>query len=569
MPSPRTAGRYSPSSSRSPRRVRCRRRSTRSRPRSRPACTTSSSRTQRPIRRPSTSTSTARSSASTPRAPTAGAGPTRARRRTRRWSSAAPRASSSARARSGSSRPASAARPSSGRSHRVEHGDFRDKSYWLTTRAYEPGPPLPGDRTVDVAIVGGGYTGLSTALEIRRARPDLSVAVLEAEVVGFGASGRNGGFAMTLFGLDLAVTAARFGDARAAEAHRHMRSAVDAVGELVGRERIDCDYTRGGLLVVGFTRAHVERLESEVEHFHRLGFGDIELWDGARVRAAVDSPRYLGAKHDPFCAVLNPAKLCWGLRDAAVRAGATVYERTPVAEVRLREDPIRVVTPHGTVRAGKLVLATNAFSRWLPALHRKAAPVFTYVVMTEPLDTTRLGPIGWKGRQGIEDARNLVHYYRLTADDRLVMGGGAVNYFRGGLPGADLDERIHADLEAHARWLFPSLEGVRFTHRWGGPVSVPLDMAPALGTLGDGGRVFYSLGCVGHGVSLSIKNGEVLRDLVLGEESDLTRLFFVNRRVVPFPPEPLRWVLAHAIRDGLVLHDRWAERGVRQGPGTG
>src|SRR5262249_43408697 len=387
--------------------------------------------------------------------------------------------------------------------------NFTEKSFWLSSRPYKPGSRLDGSIRADVTIIGGGFTGLSSAYYLRRERPDMRVVVLESEVVGYGASGRNGGFAMTLFGLTLEATALRFGREKAAQAHRYMLAAVDHVGELVRENGIECDYERTGLLVVATSKAWEKRLRKEVELAHSLGLEDLEYWDEAKTRSAVYSPHYRGAKYESACALINPAKLAWGMKAAAKKHGAEIYEQTPVSSVETG-GKILIKTAGGTVETEKVVFATNAFSSLFPQLKSKAFPVYTYIVLTEPLGEERLEPIGWRGRQGIEDGRNLVHYYRLTADNRLLMGGGDVKYYYNGYPGKDRHEGVFRDLESYVGELFPSLRGVRFTHKWGGPVSVPLDMAPALGRLGNDRRIVYSLGCVGHGVALTNMNGRVI-----------------------------------------------------------
>ena len=408
--------------------------------------------------------------------------------------------------------------------------DYREKSYWLTTEAYQPSPPLEGDLSVDVAIIGGGFTGLSTALHLRQAEP-VDVAVLESEVVGYGASGRNGGFAMTLFGLTLGFTKLRFGRERAKEAHHYMERAVDYVGELVESYGIDSEYELPGFLRVATTPGYVKRIQHEIELARSLGIEGIEWLEargGGGTRAVAALPRGLvGAAlraDQPGQARLGAEARGRSLRRPRLRAHAGHRHRAHERRHRAR-------TPRGTVRAKKLVLATNAYSHLIPQARRKQVPAFTYIVLTEPLTPERLETIGWRGREGIEDARNLVHYYRLTADNRLLMGGGDVSRLR----------RRHGHGRASAclrraggvrRGVFPGLAGVQFTHRWGGPVSVPVDLVPAIGLLGDE-RVVYSLGCVGHGVSLTQLNGRTIADLLLGRETDLTSVLFVNRRVDP------------------------------------
>ena len=432
---------------------------------------------------------------------------------------------------------------------------FEAKSFWMTTRPYRPGPPLRGDLEVDVAIVGGGFTGLASAYFLKRDEPGLRVALLEREVLGFGASGRNGGFNMTLFGLTLSITALRFGKARAREAHHYMERAVDTLRDLVRDLRLDCDYEHPGFLRVATSENYRKRILHEIELAHRLGLGGIEWIDAARLAEEVRSPLYLGAWWEPRCGLLNPAKLAWAWKDVVELMGVRVLERTPVRELEREGGRLRLETPGGTVRAGKVVLATNAWSHFFPRLRRKQIPAWTHIVLTEPLTEAQRRGIGWARRQGIEDARDLVHYYRLTADGRLLMGGRDVTPPRGDDMDRDLNPATFAGLERDVAEIFPPLKGIRFTHRWGGPVSVPVDMAPALGYAGDR-DVVYSLGCVGHGVSLTHLNGRTVADLVLERKTDLTDVFFVNRRTIPWPPRPLQGLLVKGILGFMHYEDR-------------
>jgi glycine/D-amino acid oxidase-like deaminating enzyme len=213
------------------------------------------------------------------------------------------------------------------------------------------------------------------------------------------------------------------------------------------------------------------------------------------------------------------------------------------------------------VEAEKVVFATNAFSGRFPQLANKQFPVYTYIILTEPLTDEQLGSIGWSGRQGIEDGRNMIHYYRLTADNRILFGGSdAVVHFGGALD-RDRNPRAFRRLERDLRRTFPSLGDVRIEYRWGGPVSVPLDFFPAMGYAGEDKRVSYALGCVGHGVAMMNMAGQIMRDLVLERETEFTDLFFVNRRVIPLPPEPLRFAVGESIRWALKAQDAWEARG--------
>jgi len=441
--------------------------------------------------------------------------------------------------------------------------DYSDKSFWLATYGeYTPNPPVKGDLNVDVAIIGGGFTGLATAYNLCKDDPGMKVAVLEAEVVGFGASGRNGGFSMTLFGLEPAVTKSLFGQQRTVEAHRYMERAVDYVDALVKEHKIQSDYEFPGFLRAATTPGYVKRIQHDLEILTSMGVTGIEWIDAGKIRTEVDSPLFLGGWWEPRCGLLNPAKQARELKRIAQKAGAYIYEETPVLEIK-RAPRFTLRTPEGTVTAEKVVFATNAYSHLIPGLRSKQVPAFTHMVVTEPLTEKQLATIGWKHRQGIEDARNLVHYFRLTADNRIAMGGSDVSITYGRNMERDLNPRTFADLERDVVHLFPHLKGIRFTHRWGGPVSVPMDMAPAIGFLGDP-RAIYSLGCVGHGVSMTHLNGRTIADLLLERKTDLTEVWFVNRKMIPWPPEPLRLLASQAIRGYMRIEDALYERNMRK-----
>jgi glycine/D-amino acid oxidase-like deaminating enzyme len=441
--------------------------------------------------------------------------------------------------------------------------DYSDKSFWLATYGtYEPSPALQGDVHVDIAIIGGGFTGLSAAYNLRKEDPGVSVAVLESEVVGFGASGRNGGFSMTLFGLEPAVTKALFGHQRTVEAHRYMERSVDYVDKLVREHNIQSDYWYPGFLRAATTPGYVKRIQNDIKILTTLGITGISWIEADKIRKEVDSPRFLGGWWEPRSALLNPAKQVRELKRLALEAGARVFEQAPVLEIQ-RNLYFKLITPEGKLTAKKVIFATNAYSHLIPQLRRKQVPAFTHMVVTEPLTSDQLAAIGWANRQGIEDARNLVHYFRLTIDNRIAMGGSDVSITYGGNMEHDLNPQTFADLERDIIWLFPHLKGIKITHRWGGPVSVPVQMAPAIGYLGDE-RAIYSLGCVGHGVSMTHLNGRTLADLALERKTDLTDVWFVNRSLIPWPPEPLRLVASHAIRGYLRLEDQLYERDINR-----
>ena len=435
------------------------------------------------------------------------------------------------------------------------------ESMWRETYgAYTPGPPLTEDVAVDVAIIGGGFTGLTTAYELRRADPGLDVAVLEAREIGYGSSGRNGSFGMTVVGLGFSATAMIKGKDYLVRAHRYMCRAVDALWELTQRESLDADAIRPGFLRVATTDRYLKKIRKEVELMNSLGFDDIHFLDERETRARVDSPLHLGAMWEPRLVLIHPLKLVRAEKELAQRVGARVYENSPVTRVhRPKGRPMRLETPGGTVTAEKVVFATNAYSHLFPALRRKQVAAFTYMQSTEPLTEEQLAPIGWEGKEGVEDARNLIHFYRLTLDNRIAIGAGPIGFTWGDDMDGDHSERAWQEQESHFRATFPHLRDVKFTHRWGGPFSVTLDLNPAMGYLGNE-RAVYSLGCIGHGVSMTHLNAQTIRDLILERETDLTDGPFVNRTVLPWPPEPLRSLLGHTMRAFLRLED-WAKEG--------
>ena len=420
-------------------------------------------------------------------------------------------------------------------------------------------PALGGDLRCDMAVVGGGFAGIATAYYLKKAQPSLKVAVLEGYVIGYGASGRNAGFAMTTFGLMMSITKMLFGPEKTRQSHRYMERAVDLVGELVAEHKLDCDYERPGFLRIATTPAYSKRIEEEVKLVKSLGLTGVDWIEADEVQKRVKSPLYMGAWWEPRCALVNPARLAREMKRVAMQFGAEVYERTPVLEIKRGTLGFTIKTPKGNVTASKIALATNAYSLSIPELKAMQQPVWTYIVLTEPLTRGQLDEMGWQGREGIEDYRNLVHYYRLTPENRLLMGGREVIVKYGASMDNDMNPKVFTQLEQDIVDFYPCLKGVKITHRWGGPVSVPMDMIPALGYLDDH-RAVYSLGCMGHGVSLTHLNGEVMADLLMERKSEWTECFPVNRKVFNWPPEPIRFAGEMAILAYLHAEDAWLER---------
>jgi len=449
------------------------------------------------------------------------------------------------------------------------HALYEETSFWARSYGeYRPNSALAGDVRVDVAIVGGGFTGLSTALEVRRIDPAARVVVLEAAVVGYGASGRNGGFNMTLFGLEPEVTRLRWGRQRTIDAHRYAQRAVASVRRLVEEHGLDSDYRHTGMLRVSYSSAQLRRLERTWKLMQSLGIDDgVTMRDTAWLRDEFRTQRYLGAIHEQETGILNPCKHVRELKRLAIAAGAQVHERTPVELISREGGLIRLRTPRGTVSAERLVVAANAYTsalRGLPELRARQIPVWTFQVVTAPLDAAQWQSLGWRGQQSFEDNRQFVHYFRPTVDGRITMGGGDVTIPAAGHFDHDFAPQVWRHCGEHLKWIYPQLGDVRVEYRWGGPVSVNADLTPEIGMIGDE-RVIYATGCIGHGVSLTHLNGRLIAELLAGRRTELTEFWIVNRKAMPWPREPLSFVARHVMYRGLKLWDWWEERSLRAG----
>lgn len=402
-------------------------------------------------------------------------------------------------------------------------------------------PPLEGSTTADVAIVGGGYTGLWAAYYLKRLQPDLDVVLLEAEVCGFGASGRNGGWATHEFSINRERAAARHGRRAVVGLLRAACSAVDEIGEVAADEGIDCDYAKGGTLTFATNSAQVERLRRLIEYEHRWGFGeeDFRWLDRGQTEEEARCAGALGAVYTPHCAAVHPAKLAVGLAAAVEGKGVRIVEQTRVTGIQ----PGRVHTPRGDVKAPTILRCTEAFTVGFPGMRRRYAPVYSLMVATEPLPPSTWEEIGLAGRPTFNDGRHLVIYGQRTADGRFAFGGRGAPYHFGSrmLPEFDRHGPTHEAVEAVLRSLFPQIAEARISHRWGGAVAIPRDWQaavvydPATG-MGEAG------GYVGAGVAASNLAGRTLADLVLGRDTDLTHFPWVGHRSPPWEPEPLRWL---------------------------
>lgn len=440
-------------------------------------------------------------------------------------------------------------------------GRYRAVSFWQQTVDVEPGEPLSGDLSCDVAIVGGGFSGLSTACELRRQAPELEVVLIEREVIGHGASGRNGGFAMPLIGWDLTHAVGALGEETGKQAYDLMYEAVDYVKCTVAQQKIDCDLEATGYLLLATCPSRERRLRHEAELGDRLGYGYRWL-EGGQLDAYIRSPAFRGGVFDPRPAIINPAKLARGLKHLAQSRGAAVYEQTPLVEL-IDGDPVTLRTPQARIQAKCVVLAVNGYGGAVGFMPARVLPVHTYIVLTEPLSDRQLDEIGWsEHRASLETARNLIHYFRLTADNRILFGGEDAQLYWGGKY-RDQNPRFFARLESRLRQYFPTLSDVKITHRWGGVLGVTLDMFPSFGRGGRHGNVFHATAYCGHGVALSNYAGYLLAPHILNRFGKVSPTgapetpFFFERQPTWLPPDPLRWAGMQLYRFGLRIDDRW------------
>jgi len=431
--------------------------------------------------------------------------------------------------------------------------------FWLDDpEAPKPMPPLDGAEAADLAVIGGGFSGLWTALLAKERDPRRNVVLVEGRRIAWAGTGRNGGFCSASLTHGLANGLERF-PAELPVLDRLGRENLDQIEAAVARYEIDCDFARTGELTVATEEWQLAGLAENAAIARDLG-AQVRLLDGPAVRSELHSPNYLGGLWDVTgCATVDPARLAWGLRRACLAAGVRVYEHTPVLSIGSARVSDRLVlrTPSGSVLADRVALAPGAFAPLLRRLKYYLVPVYDYVLMTRPLSRAQLASIGWQHRQGVGDAGNQFHYYRLTADNRILWGGYDAVYYYGSKIAARLDQRppTFAALAAHFCETFPQLDGLEFTHQWGGVIDTCSRFCAFFGTARSG-RLAYVAGYTGLGVGASRFGASVMLDLLSGSSTELTELNLVKTKPLPFPPEPVRaagigltrWSLARADR---------------------
>ena len=425
--------------------------------------------------------------------------------------------------------------------------DYRSRSLWLdgVPGDLAPRASLPGPLDVDVAIVGAGFTGLWTAYYLRKADPHLRIAVLEREIAGFGASGRNGGWCHTTFPGSREEAAKRHGRQKVIDQQRALHATVREIARVVDEEHIDARFSMGGQLDLALTPVQLLRLREAVEWERSWGFGeeDYRQLGAAEMRERIRVAGCLGAGYTPHGAAVDPARLARGLADAVEQLGVPIYERTPVTLL----EPHRAVTPSGEVRAEVVVRATEAFTPELPGFERAVVPIYSLMIGTEPLPDAFWDQVGWGGREVFGDFRFLLFYAMRTTDGRIAIGGrGAPYHFGSRLSESyERDPWVRDHLRALLGELFPAIGDAKVTHHWGGAIAAPRDWYSSVG-LDRATGMAWAGAYIGDGVSTTNLAGRTLRDLILGRSTDLTGLPWVNHRSKPWETEPLRWLGVNA-----------------------
>ena len=431
------------------------------------------------------------------------------------------------------------------------------RSYWLqeVLPGEEEFPCLVGDDRADVAIIGGGLVGLWTALRIKERDPACDVVVLEQDICGGGASGRNGGFVMSwwpklaslirLCGRDDALALARVSEA-----------VIGELGSYLEEHAIDAAYHRVGWLWTATSQAQMGAWEPVMRLCDELGVQPFVPLEGDEVATRTGSPRHLAGVLEPAVATVQPAALVRGLRRVASEEGVRIFERTHVRRLARRR-PTLLVTHGGRIRADKVVIATNAWAANLPELHLALVVISSDIVLTEPIPE-RLREIGWSGGEAITDSQIMVDYYRTTRDGRIAFGKGGWGIALAGRVPASFDRHLgRARMVAgDLRRYYPALSAVRIVHDWGGPIDRTPDSLPLIGHLGGREHLVYGVGWSGNGVGPSLLAGKVLAALALDVDDEFSRLPLVDRSPLRFPPEPVRFLGAHIVRQAIVRKEQ-------------
>ncbi|MFN8400035.1 MAG: FAD-dependent oxidoreductase [Anaerolineales bacterium] len=434
--------------------------------------------------------------------------------------------------------------------------DVKLKPFWLDDPSKpEQSPSLTTDIQTDLAIIGGGFTGLWTALQAKQADPNRDVVLLEAGKIAIGASGRNGGFcaASLTHGIENGLsrwkndlpTLLRLGSEN-----------LDGIEATIKQFNIDCDFVRSGEMSVAVEGYQIADLQEEVKQAKHFG-AQAQFFNQDEIRSRINSPVFLAGAIEKSNAMLNPARLAWGLKKACLQLGVRFFEETPVTALEERRETLILKTPHGQVEARKAAMATNAFPPLLKHLRLYVVPVYDYVLMTEPLSKSQHDSIGWYGREGLSDNANQFHYSQITSEGRILWGGYDAIYHRNNQVSPQLENRPASFglLAEHFFQVFPQLEGLRFTHAWGGVIDTSSRYTAFWGQAYKN-KLAYAMGYTGLGVGASRFGAQVMLDLLNGKRTERTELQMVKSKPFPFPPEPFRSPIINFTRWSLDQADR-------------
>ena len=429
--------------------------------------------------------------------------------------------------------------------------------FWLDDPARPaPEPGLENQLSADLLVIGAGFSGLWTAFLAKEENPAREVVILEAGRVAEGASGRNGGF------MDASITHGLHNGISRWPNEFPMLLALglknlDEIEATIKRLGIDCDYQRTGDVSMASEPYQLDELKTEIEIVRKFNLR-FDFYDRDRIQELVKSPWFIGGLNCPdHAALVNPAQLAWGLREACLNLGVRIYEGSPVTKLGEEAHQVIAHTACGSVRASRVALATNAFPPLLKQLSYYVVPVYDYVLMTEPLSPAQRESIGWHGRQGLSDASRQFHYSRTTADGRILWGGyDAIYHWNNGFgPHLEKNSASFARLAEHFFQAFPQLEGLRFTHAWGGAIDTCSRFSPFWGTAHHG-KTAYAMGYTGLGVGASRFGAHVILDILDGCKNDRTELEMVHTKPFPFPPEPFRSMGINLTRWSIDQADR-------------
>lgn len=421
--------------------------------------------------------------------------------------------------------------------------DVQPALYWMEDDPLEPEShsALIGAISADLVVVGAGFTGLWTALLAKEADPSRDVVIIEQRETGAAASGRNGGFCSSSLTHGFQNGKRRFANEMAI-IERLGRENLDAIGETITRYGIDCDWERTGEIRVATEPWQLAGMAEEIQERNALG-DHLEFLDREAIQSQIHSPSYLGGIYDhDGTALVDPARLVWGLERACISLGVRIFENSKVEWLDRNDDRVTVHTSYGQVRAKKVALATNVYPSLVRSARKYIIPVYDYVLVTEPLTPKQRESIGWHNREGISDSGNQFHYYRLTSDGALLWGGWDAIYNYRGKVRQEYDFRpdTYATLAAHFLRTFPQLAGIKFTHAWGGAIDTCTRFSAFWGISKDL-RVAYVLGYTGLGVAATRFGAATMLDLLDGRTTERTKLKMVRRKPLPFPPEPFRY----------------------------